>query len=219
MIKISTTAAKVSLATGIAFLALLVLLHFLRSDLDPSWRFISEYEIGEFGWLMRVAFFALAVCCASLVLAVLPYSRRITGWLGMLLLLVSSAGMVLAGICIPDKDNKLHEVGAMLDSVPFAALLLNWCLSRHPDWVSSRWMLLGTAGLPLLGLVVFIGSLAVMLPANGGQPGPSVLAGWPNRFFVLMHLAWLAPIGWQTISINERQGRRGGVALAVKGRE
>ena len=205
----SVIGAKVSLVAAALFLTVLVALHLLRPDLDPSWRFISEYEIGDYGWLMRLAFFSLALSCAALVPTIFPYAQRISGWFGMFLLLVSSAGMILAGICIPDKENKLHEMGAMMDNVPFAALFVNWSLSRHPAWASAKKMLLSTAGLPLLGLVVFMGSLAVMLPANGGQPGPSVLAGWPNRFFILTHLAWLVPIAWWSmrLAIGEAAGR------------
>ena len=202
MTRISMIAARVSLAMATLFSAILVAMHVLRPDLDPSWRFISEYELGPFGWLMRVAFFALAASCASLCIAVFPYSRTVRGWLGMLLLLVSCGGMVLAGIYLPDKQNKLHEIGAMLDNVPFAAILLNWNLYRHPNWSSAKALLAWTAGIPLLGLAVFIGSLALMLPTNGGQPGPTVLAGWPNRFFVLAHLAWLVPIAWHSLMVS-----------------
>lgn len=198
----SMIGARISLAMAMLFFAILVSLHFLRLDLDPSWRFISEYELGPFGWLMRVAFVALGMSCASLCVAVFPYSRTIRGWLGMFLLMVSCAGMMLAALYAPDKENKLHEIGAMLDNVPFAAVLLNWTLYRHPAWSSAKSLLMWTAGLPLLGLVVFIGSLALMLPGNGGQPGPTVLAGWPNRLFIVAHLAWLVPIAWRSLNIS-----------------
>ena len=198
-------AARVSLATATLFSAILVAMHVLRPDLDPSWRFISEYELGPFGGLMRVAFFVLAASCASLCIAVFPYSRTVRGSLGMLLLMVPCGGMVLAGIYLPDKQNKLHEIGAMLDNVPFAAILLNWNLYRQPSWSSAKAMLVWTAGIPLLGLAIFIGSLALMLPSNGGQPGPTVLAGWPNRFFVLAHLAWLVPIAWHSLTVSAVQ--------------
>ena len=202
MTKKSIVGARVSLTMATLFSVILVLLHILRPDLDPSWRFISEYELGPFGWLMRVAFVALGMSCASLCVALFPYSRTVGSWLGMLLLMVSCGGMFLAAIYVPDKENKLHEFGAMLDNVPFAAVLLNWSLYRHPAWSSAKMLLAWTAGLPLLGLVVFIGSLALMLPANDGQPGPTVLAGWPNRFFVLAHIAWLVPIAWHSITVS-----------------
>jgi len=47
-------AAWVAFASTGAFVVLLLLLHLVRSDLDPSWHFISEYEIGKYGWLMQL---------------------------------------------------------------------------------------------------------------------------------------------------------------------
>jgi hypothetical protein len=46
---ISQTAARLSLAAAATFLVLLVALHFIKPELDPSWRMISEYEIGDYG--------------------------------------------------------------------------------------------------------------------------------------------------------------------------
>ena len=57
--------APASIVLAGAFLAILVLLHFLKPELAPSWRMISEYEIGRLGWIMRLAF----VCWGAGVLA------------------------------------------------------------------------------------------------------------------------------------------------------
>lgn len=54
---ISETSAHVSFAAAAAFVVLLAALHFLEPEFDPSWRFISEYELGRYGWAMRLAFF------------------------------------------------------------------------------------------------------------------------------------------------------------------
>jgi len=43
---ISETAARVSFAAAAAFAVLLAALHILEPEFDPSWRFISEYELG-----------------------------------------------------------------------------------------------------------------------------------------------------------------------------
>ena len=59
-----------SIIFATVFLIILFLLHFLKRELDPSWRMISEYEIGRFGWLMRLAFF----CWGASVLALLIYN-------------------------------------------------------------------------------------------------------------------------------------------------
>jgi hypothetical protein len=57
----------------------------------------------------------------------------------------------------------------------------------------------------LLGLIIFVASMIVMLPRNGGQPGPEVLVGWPNRIMILAHFAWLMPIAWWAARLDHRQ--------------
>ncbi len=69
------TAARISFAASAAFLALLAALHLLRPELDPSWRFISEYELGAHGWLMRLAFLSLALSRGALCVAVSRLQR------------------------------------------------------------------------------------------------------------------------------------------------
>jgi Protein of unknown function (DUF998) len=203
--KFARNAALLSFAASAAFVLCLGALHVLRPDLDPSWRFISEYEIGDYGWVMRLAFFALALSCASLGAAIVSQVRTIAGYLGLALLVLSAIGMTVAGIFAPGRVSGLHEVGAMLDSVPFAALLINWSLSRNGAWLPVRRTLAWTASIPLLGLVIFLLSLAVMLPRNGGQRGPEVLAGWPNRIMILAHCAWLMAVAWLTAAFTREQ--------------
>jgi len=198
---VSRIAARIAFVASAIFIVLLAALHILRPDLDPSWRFISEYELGDYGWVMRAAFFSLSLSCFSLCVALISQVRGVAGYLGLALVLLAAVGMTIAGIFAPDRVNKLHEVGATLDHLPFGALLINWSLSRNEAWRPARRMLLYTAGLPLLGLVIFVASMVIMLPRNGGQPGPEVLVGWPNRLMILAHCAWLMPVAWYTITL------------------
>lgn len=41
--------ARFALMFGIAFLLLLASLHLIEPEFDPSWRMISEYELGKYG--------------------------------------------------------------------------------------------------------------------------------------------------------------------------
>ncbi|HWX63745.1 DUF998 domain-containing protein [Bradyrhizobium sp.] len=179
-----------STGTGI-FLVILVVLHVIRADLDPSWRFISEYELGPQGWLMHVAFISLAVSTGSVALAVASQARGIAAYLAIALLLISATGMTLAGAVAPDSNSGLHDIGAMLDLVPFAALLLAFSLSQNETWASRRISLWAVALLPMLGLLVFMVSMAILLHRNGGRPGPSVVVGWQNRFMIVAQCIWL----------------------------
>jgi hypothetical protein len=192
----SANAAKIAFLTSAAFIVLLIALHVLRPDLDPSWRFISEYELGDYGWMMRLAFACLATSCLTLVIALWRDVSGAFGKLALGLVLLAAFGMTLAAVFVPDPVNRLHEVGAMLDHLPFAAPVINWRLSKQINWRSSKGILWLTAGLPLVGLIIFIGAMATMLPQNGGKPGPTVLVGWPNRIMILMHCAWIMPLAW-----------------------
>ena len=209
---ISLRAARLSLSTAIAFLVLLTALHIIKPELDPSWHFISEYAIGDNGWIMTLAFLSLALSCVSLAVALWPHAKGIVGKIGLALLLISAVGMAIAGMFTTDPittsrdamtaGGRLHELGATLDLTPFAALLINWSLiRRNPAWASARRALLLTAGLPLLGLIMFIGSVSMMLPSDG-QFGPDVLVGWPNRFLVVTYCVWLITVARQAIRLN-----------------
>lgn len=46
---LSLLAAKASLACAALSVVLLIVLHVLRPDIDPTWRFISEYALGDYG--------------------------------------------------------------------------------------------------------------------------------------------------------------------------
>jgi hypothetical protein len=130
------------------------------------------------------------------------------------LLGLSAAGMAIAGLFTTDPittgrealttTGQLHALGAVLDLVPFAALLINWSLARHsPAWAPARRALYLTAGLPLLGLVVFIGSTVLLLPGDG-QFGPGVLVGWPNRLLVILYCVWLIVLARQAARIGKK---------------
>lgn len=213
-VHIPQTAARIALASTTLFVVLLIALHIINPELDPSWRFISEYALGPYGWLMILAFFALAGSCVSLFVAIRSQVPTLPGKIGLALLLITAIGMTIAGIFPTDPittgreamtlTGQIHEVGALLDLMPFAALLISWSLTQHnSSWRPARRALAGTAWLPLLGLVLFMASVAFMLPADG-KFSPEVLVGWPNRILMLTYCIWLFTIAWQAKSLDQQ---------------
>jgi hypothetical protein len=214
VVAMSQMTARLALAAAATFLVLLAALHVLKPELDPSWRVISEYALGRYGWLMTLAFLSLALSCASLTLALRPHIRSIGGKIGLALLLLSAVGMTIAGIFPTDPittsrdaltpNGRLHELGALLDVTPLAALLISWSLARRNQvWSSARPALFWTAGLPLLGLAIFTASVALMLPSDGAF-SPDVLIGWPNRLLMATYCAWLMTIAWHAIRLGRQ---------------
>lgn len=205
--EISQTAARLSFAAATMFLVLLAALHFIKPEFDPSWRVISEYALGNYGWMMVLAFLSLALSCVSLLVAIRSQTRTIGGKIGLAFLLVAAAGLIIAAIFTTDPitasrdelttHGNLHGLGAALGTgFPIAAALIGWSLARNQAWSSARRSLLWSAGLAWIGFLVFALSMAVMFP-DDGTFGPDVLIGWPNRFMIVTYSVWLMTIAWR----------------------
>ena len=203
-----------SAATG-TFVVLLAALHVLKPEIDPSWRFISEYAIGDHGWLMAAAFLSLAAAHVALALALRSYVRSAGGRIGLALFLTGAAGLTLAGLFPMDPittppdaattSGTLHNVGGSLGIAGLVGtLILTWRLARHPHWSAARRALLMASGAVVLGFVVMVGSLGFLLSQSGGAFGPEVPVGWPNRFEIATSCAWLLVVAHLAGGVRRR---------------
>jgi hypothetical protein len=209
-------AARLALWSGGAFAVLLAALHVVEPELDPSWRFISEYAIGERGFLMVLAFFALAIAQVALFSAVRGQASTLAGRIGLAGLLIAAVGLALAGAFTtdpitssmpPSRSGRLHALGGTLGmGMPVAVGFLSWALARHDAWAAARRPLLWTAALALLGFVVSAASLGILLTRSGGRFGPDVPVGWPTRFEIASFALWLMTVAWCAIRIVGRAG-------------
>lgn len=199
---------KIAYVSGWLFIVILIALHFIKSDIEPSWNFISEYQIGQFGWLMSLAFFALAISCIALSFALWKQTRWL-GKIGLLGLIASASGMIIAGICKTDplgtpldqvtKSGELHQLGASLDQIPFAIILITISLIRNNDfWKGRKRLMFGLIMLVWVGLLSFIISLAVQFPADRVF-GPNVVVGWQNRLMIVTQAVWLIIVARQAM--------------------
>jgi hypothetical protein len=189
--------AVIAITGAGAFLIILSALHFLKPELNPSWRMISEYEIGRFGWIMRLAFICLSISCFSLSIIL----WRHVSWAADILLIIVSIGPLGAAIFATDpittprnsmtKASRLHAVfGAIfIFGFPIMVNVIGW----HPAdplfaplkaWLS--WMSVAV----WVGFLIFMGS-TVALGGKSGARGEKVKIGWPNRLMMLIYLLWL----------------------------
>jgi hypothetical protein len=210
---VSRTAALLSFAGAATFAVLLAALHLIKPQLDPSWHFISEYAIGDYGWMMVVAFLSLALSYLSLFVAIRSHLRTILGRIGLTLLLLSALGLIIAAIFTTDPitvsedelttEGTVHNMGGTLGiAMPIAAGFIGWRLARNPAWSSARRPLLWATGLALVAFVVSFVSLGVMVSQSGGKFGPEVLVGWPNRFEGVAYSVWLMTVAWQALKLR-----------------
>jgi hypothetical protein len=196
--------ARISFWSAGVFLFILFSLHFIKSETDPSWNFISEYQVGSMGWLMSAAFFMLSMSCLFLIIALGKYLKSIGGIIGLFLLLLSATGMMIAAFNPTDPINtpldkvtsegELHQMGAMLDQIPFAAILISILLIRkHAFWKANKKLLIAATLLVCAGLILFIISISIYMPADRVF-GPHVPVGWQNRFMIVTQGVWIIAV-------------------------
>lgn len=191
---------------GILFIVILILLHFIKPELDPSWNFISEYQVGRYGWLMQVAFICLGLSCTILGVS-LWKEFNVAGKIGLILLIISAVGMFIGGIFATDPLNtapkfqtlsgKLHQIGAMLDQIPFAAIFITIALFKKKNWKIRKWLAFASLVLVWFGFIYFVGSIQNQFPADG-KFGPDVLVGWQNRLMIITQALWIVYISFET---------------------
>ncbi|MFN8512744.1 MAG: DUF998 domain-containing protein [Chloroflexia bacterium] len=202
-------AARLAITSGTLFVLILLSLHLLEPEFDPTWRFISEYALGTFGWLMRLAFLMLAASLIGTGVAVYAHLRSVIGYIGLFGLGLAAIGLTIAAIFITDPittsqeaattSGKLHALGASLDYTPVATLLLSIALARNPAWRPLRKWLFLTSGITLAIMAAFF----LLLPRDG-QFGPGVYLGLCGRAQLISYLGWIAPVGLHVIRLHKR---------------
>jgi len=204
--------ARVASTGAIAVALIIVALHAIKPEFEPSWRFISEYAIGQYGWIMKLAFLIWAGSCATLALALRQEVRTPVGKAGVIVLLVVAAALVMAGLFAQDpvtaKPDELttsgtvHAVASMVGvpGIPIAAMLISASLWRtNPAWARHRAPLMWLAHATWISLALMTAYLAWAVPRSGGF-NSEVWAGWMNRLVVATYLAWQLAVARRLIA-------------------
>lgn len=202
--------ARIAITLAGLFVILLLSLHFLEPSLDPTWRFISEYMLTRHGWMMVLAFIALAVSLACMFAVLLSQSRTVPGVVGLILLMLAAIGLTIAAIyptdpiTLPESAvtdrGRMHVMGASLDWTPFAALLICWSLRRYKDWYPIRRKLFISASVPAVLTIAFIVSIA----NASGKIEPGVYAGLIGRLLLTSYFGWIFIVSRHAVHLHQQ---------------
>jgi hypothetical protein len=217
---ISGPAARVAIAAAGTTLLLLASLHVLSPEFEPSWRVISEYAFGQYGWVLSLMFAAWGISTWALARAIWSHVATKAGKVGLWLLVAAGLGEALASVF-----DVTHEVGHGIAGLlgvlglPVGALLVSAALARSGAWSATnagvrRWL----AHLTWVSLVLLVVTLGLMTAqvahANGGKlpthapkalpAGVIGLDGWADRLIVLSSCVWVIVVAWQAITVHRR---------------
>jgi hypothetical membrane protein len=160
------------------FVIVLIVLHILEPEFDPRFRFMSEYALGDYGWLMTTTFFALGFAAFAVAVGLrhVHQSSR-SARIGIGLLAVGALFICLAGIFRDSIPHLLASV-VVFPSIVMAVLLLSWTFRQAAGWQ------------PIYRptLLIALGMLAMFfsMVADVGMPGLQ------QRVFIFLFLWWLS---------------------------
>jgi hypothetical protein len=211
----SANAARISIWLSLASLSFLAILHILSPEFDPSWRMISEYALGNYGWVLSLMFITGALSCWVLVLSLTVHVKTLGGKIGLFLLLLTGIGGAMASI-FDVRQETMHGVAALIGvpTMPVAAILISLSLIHNPAFANSKRALLITANLTWMILVLMVVSLIILmngLKQAGIAPGtvPKTLPaglfaidGWVNRLLVLINSIWSLTVAGKIIQMS-----------------
>lgn len=182
------------------YVAAIALLHWLRPDVNPAGRILSEYAIGPYGLLMTSTFLALSLAFLSLGMGLrrsIPVAAQSTAGIGLLFL--AAFVTAVAGIFPTDVGvwkpvtpagwvHRIAGAGVAFPSMTIAALLVSWRLRRDAGWRDLAWVgtLVGSVGLLLFA------AIPLFLFERG-------LAGASQRILLILIFLWMLVLAQRMI--------------------
>jgi hypothetical membrane protein len=172
------------------FVIVLIALHILGPEFDPRFRFMSEYALGPYGWLMTTTFFALGLAAFAVAAGMRDeHQSSRSARIGFGLLAVGALFVCLAGVF---KDSIPHLLASAVafPSIVMALLLLSWSFRQAAAWQTIY---------PAT-LLMALGMLAAFLSmvADVGMPGLQ------QRAFILLFLLWLCVVAHRLVRVTAR---------------
>jgi hypothetical protein len=218
--KIEVAGALLAIAAAAVALLLLASLHVLSPEFDPSFRMVSEYALGHYGWVLSLMFLAWGISAWALAVALWSQVKTRAGKVGLWFLVIAGIGEAMASVF-----DITHDIGHSIAGVlgiggfPIAALLLSVSLGRIQAWRGARSLLLWIANLSWISVVLLGATLVLMTvqfaQATGGhlpQHAPAQLPagvlgldGWADRLIVLSNCLWVFVAAWQAMKLAGRK--------------
>jgi hypothetical protein len=214
---ISLPTAYLAIAAAVTALLLLAGLHILSPEFDPSWRMVSEYANGHYGWVLSLMFVTWALSSWALAIAIWSQVRTLAGKIGLVFLIAAGVGEAMASVF--DINNQpLHDIAGYIGilSLPVAAMLISKGLSAIQPLSAAKKALLWAANLTWMSVGLLVTTFIIMIVTyiqSGAKidpqakvialpPGVIALVGWANRLLIVVYCLWVMTVAWQAIQLQ-----------------
>jgi hypothetical protein len=211
---IQRIAARLSLGLSVAFFALLAVLHVLEPEFN-SGHLISEYQLGDYGFLMSLAFCLLGASALLVALSLGPRLHTRSGRIGWWGLLVIGAAFFISGAFPPVQTpvvGNLHGISALvvIFGSPIAFTFIDRSLARSEPQLLLPTRLRWATFLAWGGLGLFLASL-IVISLTGQMKRP--LPPWvslANRVLIVTYGIWFVAMCGGVAFMQGREAKRRG---------
>ena len=176
---------------GVAyFVVIIVVLHFLRPDLNPIRRPTSEYAVGPYGFLMTSAFFSMSLASFALVIGLHQgISQRARSQVGLGLLGIWGVGVLIAMTFPIDVEGAPQTISGTIHGIngrlAFLSLTAGAIMVSRRFKQDERWRPFHRTAV-LLSLVMLAAFIATFVNLATGAG----FAGLGQRIFLAAFATW-----------------------------
>ena len=205
--RLKIVASYVTVSSVVYYVSAIVLLHLLRTDYDPGYRFLSEYVAGPYGALMTSTFFVLSVGSLALWFGLwrsVAAKRRF--WPGLLLWLVWACAVFIAGLYPGDlqglPETRIGQIHNLMGMIAFPSATLALPLLSLPLRWEQRWR-------SVWRVTVVLSATVVASFLTTGWLFTIRLGGLGQRVFLASTLAWMLILGGKLLTLDSGRTESG----------
>ncbi|HVN80693.1 MAG TPA: DUF998 domain-containing protein [Terriglobia bacterium] len=201
--RLNLVVSYVTIISIVYYVIAILLLHLLRTDYDPGYRYLSEYVVGPYGALMTSTFFVLSIGSLALSLGLWrSVSSKLRFLPGHLFWLAWACAVFLAGIYPGDlqgsPQTRIGQIHNQMGAVAFPSAALALLLLSFPLRWEQRWR-------PLWGTAVVLSLAVVVCFWMWDRLEGIRLGGLDQRVFLSITLAWMLILARKLLAIGKQR--------------
>jgi len=190
----------IALSSVVYYAGTVFVLHLLRTDFDPLYRYLSEYAVGRYGSLMTSTFFALSGGSLALAIGIwrsVSSKRRFLP--GLLIWLAWACAVFAAGVFTGDLQGTPHtrigQLREQMGMIAFPSATVSVVLISVPLRWEDEWKAVWRVAVLLS--VIIVGGFLVF-----DRFGQADLGGLAQRIFLATLLIWMWILGRKLLMVS-----------------
>ena len=202
--RLNAVASYITLSCVVYYAGAILVLHVVRTDFDPGYRYLSEYAVGPYGALMTSTFFVLSAGSVTLAIGLWwSVSSKVRILPGLLFWLTWACAVFLAGVFTGELQGTPHtrigQIHEQMGMIAFPSAIVAMPLISVPLLWEQKWNSLWRSAI-VLSAVVIVSFLVFDRFAEAD------LGGLDQRISLAAALIWMWILGKRMLTIAEHPG-------------